>query len=162
MRVEFAGGMVRTSHWLLHTSVFFHMVPAPVASPDWSSVAVITSLGILGAVLGGILLCRRYSRTLDPAQHRSGRITARSDSLKFFSERTVVLLRGDRPFDGYLGRFNGPRAFPARWGPPVYRPLPCAENSQEPVNPARPAPRTPVNNYHSFSGNILLVLNCGC
>ena len=105
--VEFAGGMVRTSHWLLHTSVFFHMVPAPVASPDWSSVAVITSLGILGAVLGGILLCRRYSRTLDPAQHRSGRITARSDSLKFFSERTVLLLRGIVLLTGTRGGSTG-------------------------------------------------------
>ena len=57
--VELAGGMVHTSHWLLDTSVFFHMVPAPATSPDWSSMAVITGLGILGAVLGGILLCRR-------------------------------------------------------------------------------------------------------
>ena len=57
--IEFAGGVVHTSHWLLDTSVFFHMVPAPATSPDWSSMAVITGLGILGAVLGGILLCRR-------------------------------------------------------------------------------------------------------
>jgi ABC-2 type transport system permease protein len=35
------------------------MVPAPATTPDWSSMAVITGLGILGAVLGGILLCRR-------------------------------------------------------------------------------------------------------
>ncbi len=57
--VEFAGGVVHTSHWLLDTSVFFHMVPAPATSPDWSSAAVITGLGMLGAVLGGLLLCRR-------------------------------------------------------------------------------------------------------
>ena len=57
--IEFAGGVVHTSHWLMDTSVFFHMVPAPATSPDWSSMAVITGLGILGAVLGGILLCRR-------------------------------------------------------------------------------------------------------
>ena len=57
--IEFAGGVVHTSHWLLDTSVFFHMVPAPATSPDWPSMAVITGLGILGAVLGGILLCRR-------------------------------------------------------------------------------------------------------
>jgi ABC-2 type transport system permease protein len=57
--IEFAGGVVHTSHWLLDTSVFFHMVPAPATSPDWSSMAVITGLGILGALLGGILLCRR-------------------------------------------------------------------------------------------------------
>ena len=57
--IEFAGGVVNTSHWLMDTSVFFHMVPAPATAPDWSSMAVITGLGILGAVLGGILLCRR-------------------------------------------------------------------------------------------------------
>ena len=57
--VEFAGGVVHTSHWLLDTSIFFHMVPAPAASPDWSSMAIITGLGIGGAVLGGILLSRR-------------------------------------------------------------------------------------------------------
>jgi ABC-2 type transport system permease protein len=57
--VEFAGGVVHTSHWLLDTSVFFHMVPAPAATPDWSSAAVITGLGVLGAVLGGLLLHRR-------------------------------------------------------------------------------------------------------
>jgi polyether ionophore transport system permease protein len=57
--VEFAGGVVHTSHWLLDTSVFFHMVPAPDATPDWSSMAALTGLGIGGAVLGGLLLCRR-------------------------------------------------------------------------------------------------------
>ena len=57
--IEFAGGVVHTSHWLLDTSVFFHMVPAPAASPDWPGMAAITGLGIGGAVLGGILLCRR-------------------------------------------------------------------------------------------------------
>jgi ABC-2 type transport system permease protein len=57
--VELAGGVVHTSHWLLDTSIFFHSVPAPAASPDWSSTVVITGLGILGAVLGGILLSRR-------------------------------------------------------------------------------------------------------
>jgi ABC-2 type transport system permease protein len=57
--VEFAGGVVHTSHWILDTSVFFHMVPAPAAAPDWSSAAVITGLGVLGAVLGGLLLHHR-------------------------------------------------------------------------------------------------------
>lgn len=57
------GGVVHTSHWLLDTSIFFHMVPAPATSPDWPSMAVITGLGILGAVLGGLLLCRRDQQT---------------------------------------------------------------------------------------------------
>jgi ABC-2 type transport system permease protein len=57
--VEFAGGIVHTSHWLLDTSVFFHTVPAPATSPDWPSVAIITGLGMLAALLGGLLLCHR-------------------------------------------------------------------------------------------------------
>jgi ABC-2 type transport system permease protein len=61
--VEFAGGVIHTSHWLLDTSVFFHMVPAPAASPDWSSMAVLTGLGVAGAVLGGLLLGRRDQQT---------------------------------------------------------------------------------------------------
>ena len=61
--VEFAGGVVPTSHWLLDTSVFFHMVPAPATSPDWPSMAVITGFGILGAVLGSIFLCRRDQKS---------------------------------------------------------------------------------------------------
>ncbi len=61
--VEFAGGVVHTSHWLLDTSVFFHMVPAPATSPDWSSMAAITGLGILGAALGGLFLGRRDQQT---------------------------------------------------------------------------------------------------
>jgi ABC-2 type transport system permease protein len=57
--VEFAGGLLHTSHWLLDTSVFFHMVPAPATNPDWSSAAVITGLSVFGAVLGGLRLSRR-------------------------------------------------------------------------------------------------------
>jgi len=57
--IEFVGGVVHTSHWLLDTSVFFHMVPAPAASADWPGMAVITGLGNLAAVLGAILLARR-------------------------------------------------------------------------------------------------------
>lgn len=53
--VEFAGGAVRTSHWLLDTSVFSRITPAPATSPDWPSAAVITGLAVLAAALGGLL-----------------------------------------------------------------------------------------------------------
>jgi ABC-2 type transport system permease protein len=61
--VEFAGGVIHTSHWLLGTSVFFHMVPAPATTPDGTSMAGLTALGIGGAILGGILLTRRDQQT---------------------------------------------------------------------------------------------------
>jgi len=57
--VEFTGAVVHASRWLLDTSVFFHMVPAPATSPNWASAAVLAGLGVAGAVTGGIFLRRR-------------------------------------------------------------------------------------------------------
>jgi ABC-2 type transport system permease protein len=57
--IEFIGAVIHASHWLMDTSVFFHMVPAPATSPDWASAAVIAGLGVSGAVVGGIFLNRR-------------------------------------------------------------------------------------------------------
>ena len=57
--IEFVGAVIHASHWLLDTSVFFHMVPAPATSPDWASAAVMAGLGAGGALVGGFLLGRR-------------------------------------------------------------------------------------------------------
>jgi ABC-2 type transport system permease protein len=57
--IEFLGAVVHASHWLLDTSVFFHMVPAPATSPDWTSAAVIAGLGVAGAVIGAVFFNRR-------------------------------------------------------------------------------------------------------
>jgi len=57
--VEFFGAIVRTDHWIMDTSIIFHMVPAPAAGPDWASVAVIAGLGAAGAVAGVALFRRR-------------------------------------------------------------------------------------------------------
>jgi ABC-2 type transport system permease protein len=57
--IEFIGAVVRASHWLMDTSVFFHMVPAPAASPDWASAAAMTGIAAAAAVVGGILFGRR-------------------------------------------------------------------------------------------------------
>lgn len=57
--IEFFGAAVHASHWLLDTSVFYHMVPAPATSPDWASAAAMAGLGVAGAVSGGIFLSRR-------------------------------------------------------------------------------------------------------
>ncbi len=57
--LEFIGAAIHTNHWILDTSVFFHMVPAPATSPDWASAAMITGLGVLGAAIGGVLFNRR-------------------------------------------------------------------------------------------------------
>jgi len=57
--IEFLGSIVRASHWLMDTSVYFHVAPAPAASPDWASAAVIAGLGVAGAVTGALLFRRR-------------------------------------------------------------------------------------------------------
>jgi ABC-2 type transport system permease protein len=57
--IEFVGAVVHASHWLLDTSVFFHMVPAPAASPDWARDALIVAVGAAGALVGGTVLARR-------------------------------------------------------------------------------------------------------
>lgn len=57
--MEFIGGVIHANHWLLDTSVFFHMVPSPATSPDWASAAVMSGLGVAGALIGGLLLERR-------------------------------------------------------------------------------------------------------
>ncbi|MHB1739687.1 MAG: hypothetical protein ACYCXA_09475 [Actinomycetes bacterium] len=57
--IEFLAAVVHADHWVLDTSVFFHMAPAPATSPDWASAAVITGLGLAGTVAGGILFGRR-------------------------------------------------------------------------------------------------------
>jgi ABC-2 type transport system permease protein len=57
--VEFLGAIVHASHWLLDTSLFFHLVPAPAVSPDWVSAAAMTGLGAAAALAGGVLFRRR-------------------------------------------------------------------------------------------------------
>jgi ABC-2 type transport system permease protein len=57
--IEIAGGTVRINRWLLDTSVVFHMLPVPATNPDWSTAAIITALGLLGALLGSVLLRTR-------------------------------------------------------------------------------------------------------
>ncbi len=57
--LELAGGLIKLNHWLLDTSVFFHMAPAPAASPDWGAAAIMSGLGVAGILLGGLCFQRR-------------------------------------------------------------------------------------------------------
>ena len=57
--LQLAGAGVPVSHWLRDTSVLAHIAPAPAASPNWASAALLAILGLLGAVLGGIAFTRR-------------------------------------------------------------------------------------------------------
>jgi ABC-2 type transport system permease protein len=57
--VELIGGVVRANHWLLDTSVLYHMAPAPAVSPALTSSVVLSSLGIGLGVVGGACFRRR-------------------------------------------------------------------------------------------------------
>jgi ABC-2 type transport system permease protein len=57
--IELIGAIIHASHWLLDTSVFFHMVPAPAANPNWSSGAVIAAIGVVAALVGVVFFNRR-------------------------------------------------------------------------------------------------------
>ncbi len=54
--IELVGGLVSSNHWLLDTSLFHQMAPAPAVSPDWTSGAVLVVLGAAAALIGGSAL----------------------------------------------------------------------------------------------------------
>ena len=57
--VELVGGVLNLDHWVLDTSVFHQMAPAPAVAPDWTSAAVLVGIGVAAAALGGVALARR-------------------------------------------------------------------------------------------------------
>lgn len=57
--VELVGGAVRLNHWLLDTSVLFHIRPAPATDPNVTSAVVLVSLGALAAIIGMTAFERR-------------------------------------------------------------------------------------------------------
>jgi ABC-2 type transport system permease protein len=57
--VEFVGAVVHTNHWVLDTSVFFHMAPAPAVGPHWRAAAVLTVTGVVAGVAGALFFRRR-------------------------------------------------------------------------------------------------------
>ena len=57
--VVVVGGIGATSHWILDTSVFHQMASAPAVAPNWEANALMTAIGALGAVFGGLAFRRR-------------------------------------------------------------------------------------------------------
>lgn len=65
MLIEFLGGVVQANHWLMDTSIYFHLAPAPATDPNLTSTAVILALSALGGIGGLALLSRRDLVTSD-------------------------------------------------------------------------------------------------
>ena len=57
--VVIVGGIGATNHWVLDTSVFHHMASAPAVPPDWAANGVMTGVGVVGALAGGLAFSRR-------------------------------------------------------------------------------------------------------
>jgi ABC-2 type transport system permease protein len=57
--VELLAGLVNANHWLLDTSIFFQMNPAPAVAPDWTSGLVMVAVGALGVAIGAVAFARR-------------------------------------------------------------------------------------------------------
>lgn len=57
--IELAGGFFTQDHWVLDTSLFHQMASAPAVAPDGLTDGVLTGLGLLGLLLGGLALRRR-------------------------------------------------------------------------------------------------------
>jgi ABC-2 type transport system permease protein len=56
------GGIGATSHWVLDTSVFHQMASAPAVPPHWEADGVMTAIGVVSALIGGIAFKRRDLR----------------------------------------------------------------------------------------------------
>jgi ABC-2 type transport system permease protein len=50
--VELLGSVAVSNHWLLDTSVFHQIAPAPAVAPNWVSAAALVAVGAAGAVAG--------------------------------------------------------------------------------------------------------------
>jgi ABC-2 type transport system permease protein len=57
--IQFVGSVVKMSHWVLDTSVFFHVAPAPATDPNWAGAAGLVGLGLACFLLGGYMFSRR-------------------------------------------------------------------------------------------------------
>lgn len=53
------GGIGATNHWVLDTSVFHHMASAPAVPPNWEANGIMTGIGLVSALAGGLAFRRR-------------------------------------------------------------------------------------------------------
>ncbi len=56
---DIIGGIINVSHWVLDTSLFHQMAAAPAVSPNWTSGAILTILGVAFAAVGVVAFGHR-------------------------------------------------------------------------------------------------------
>jgi ABC-2 type transport system permease protein len=57
--LDMLGSAVKVSHWVMDTSLLYHLALAPAVNPDWRSVGTYAALGCTAAILGGWRFTRR-------------------------------------------------------------------------------------------------------
>ena len=57
--IVIVGGFGTVSHWVLDTSVFHHMAPAPGVPPNWTANGIMTAVGVTAALVGVLAFKRR-------------------------------------------------------------------------------------------------------
>jgi ABC-2 type transport system permease protein len=57
--VQLVASLVIGNRWLLDSSLFHHIAPAPAAPPNWGSVAWLAALGLAAMVVGVVGFTRR-------------------------------------------------------------------------------------------------------
>jgi ABC-2 type transport system permease protein len=53
------GGFGTAGHWVLDTSVFHHMASAPGVPPNWEANGIMSAVGVLTALVGGLAFTQR-------------------------------------------------------------------------------------------------------
>ena len=54
-----SAGFVNASHWILDTSLFHQMAAAPATSPNWTSNAILITVGVAAAAVGAVAFHHR-------------------------------------------------------------------------------------------------------
>jgi ABC-2 type transport system permease protein len=57
--IELVGTLVKASHWILDTSVLYHVTAAPAVAPNWTSALVLAGLGLVASAIGVLVFDRR-------------------------------------------------------------------------------------------------------
>ncbi len=57
--IEIVSGVANINHWVLDTSAFHQMAPAPAVPVDWTTNGIMVALAVLAGVVGAVALTRR-------------------------------------------------------------------------------------------------------
>jgi polyether ionophore transport system permease protein len=57
--LDMLGSAIKVNHWVMDTSLLYHLALAPAVNPDWEIVGIYVAIGCAAALLGGWQFTRR-------------------------------------------------------------------------------------------------------